>query len=479
MKNHLFFGQVLSLLFSLGFLFSCDANLVTTEEPGNLLQSPSIQPAMHQPQYWQYKGEKVLLLGGSDEDNLFQMPELEQQLDDLKVAGGNYVRNTMSSRDEGNLWAFAQDSTGQYDLRKWNEAYWDRFEEFLSLTAARDIIVQIEIWATFDFYRGEWDKNPFNPKNNKTLSVQRVKLPTSIPTHPIFRDNPFFWSVPSQHNNMQLLQFQQAFVDKLLSISLPYDHVLYCMDNETSVTADWGKFWSNYIHRVATEKGRQVFTTEMWDPHDLNHISHRETFDHPETYDFVEISQNNHQKGESHWLNGLAQIERLKRSGALRPVTNVKTYGSTGGRHGHGLQNGVESFVRSVLFGSSAVRFHRPTSGIGLSDTAQMVIKGMREITDQMEGFFEAEPSLHLLSDRSENEAYCRAVVGQSYLVYFGEEGEVKLDLSAMEGTAIQMFELALFANQWMEPQKLKAPSSLTLKAEGKHRLFLIQRGGK
>lgn len=475
MKNHLFFGQVLTLFFGLSFLFSCDANLVTEEEPVNLLQSPSIQPAIHQPQYWQYKGEKVLLLGGSDEDNLFQMPGVEQQLDDLKAAGGNYVRNTMSSRDEGNLWAFAQDSTGQYDLRKWNKAYWDRFEKFLALTAARDIIVQIEIWATFDFYRGEWDKNPFNPKNNKTLSVQRVKLPTSIPTHPIFRDNPFFWSVPSQHNNMQLLQFQQAFVDKLLSISLPYDHVLYCMDNETSVTADWGKFWSNYIHTVATEKGRQVFTTEMWDPHDLNHISHRETFDHPETYDFVEISQNNHQKGEPHWLNGLAQIERLKRSGALRPVTNVKTYGSTGGRHGHGLQNGVESFVRSVLFGSSAVRFHRPTSGIGLSDTAQMVIKGMREITDQMEGFFEAEPNLDLLSERSENEAYCRAVVGQSYLVYFGEAGEVTLDLSAMEGEMIKMEVLELFSNTWRELKEIKATSSLQLTADQPQMLFLLQ----
>lgn len=476
MKNHLFFGQVLSLFISLVLLSSCSPNLDEDSSPTDPVPSTAIQPSKQQPQYWAYKGETVLLLGGSDEDNLFQMPYVEQQLDDLKAAGGNYVRNTMSSRDEGNLWAFAQDSTGQYDLRKWNKAYWDRFEKFLALTAARDIIVQIEIWATFDFYRGEWDKNPFNPKNNKTLSAQRVKLPTSIPTHPIFRDNPFFWSVPSQHNNIQLLQFQQAFVDKLLSISLPYDHVLYCMDNETSVTADWGKFWSNYIHTIATEKGRQVFTTEMWDPHDLNHISHRETFDHPETYDFVEISQNNHQKGESHWLNGLAQIERLKRSGALRPVTNVKTYGSTGGRHGHGLQNGVESFVRSVLFGSSAVRFHRPTSGIGLSDTAQMVIKGMREITDQMEGFFEAEPNLDLLSERSENEAYCRAVVGQSYLVYFGEAGEVTLDLSAMEGEMIKMEVLELFSNTWRELKEIKATSSLQLTADQPQMLFLLQK---
>jgi hypothetical protein len=58
------------------------------------------------PQYWEYNGEPVLLLGGSDEDNLFQIPHLEQQLDMLASVGGNYIRNTMSSRDSGNLWAF-------------------------------------------------------------------------------------------------------------------------------------------------------------------------------------------------------------------------------------------------------------------------------------------------------------------------------------------------------------------------------------
>ena len=33
------------------------------------------------PQYWQYKSEPVLLLGGSVEDNLFQIPNIEEHLD--------------------------------------------------------------------------------------------------------------------------------------------------------------------------------------------------------------------------------------------------------------------------------------------------------------------------------------------------------------------------------------------------------------
>ncbi|MBC8229229.1 hypothetical protein H8E77_06760, partial [bacterium] len=65
-----------------------------------------IQLYQDNPRYWQYKGKPVLLLGGSVEDNLFQIPNLKQHLDLLKSVGGNYVRCTMSCRDEGNVWQF-------------------------------------------------------------------------------------------------------------------------------------------------------------------------------------------------------------------------------------------------------------------------------------------------------------------------------------------------------------------------------------
>jgi hypothetical protein len=85
------------------------------------------------PAYWQYKGEPVLLIGGTQDDNLFQIPDLKEHLDLLKSVGGNYVRNTMSSRDEGNVWPFKKVSD-KYDLDKWNAEYWRRFESFLKLT---------------------------------------------------------------------------------------------------------------------------------------------------------------------------------------------------------------------------------------------------------------------------------------------------------------------------------------------------------
>ena len=51
-----------------------------------------IQPYAANPRYWQYKGQPVLLLGGTVKDCLFQIPDLEAHLDLLQEVGGNYLR---------------------------------------------------------------------------------------------------------------------------------------------------------------------------------------------------------------------------------------------------------------------------------------------------------------------------------------------------------------------------------------------------
>lgn len=414
------------------------------------------------PQFWAYNGQPLVLLGGSVEDNLFQIDGLAEHLDQLRAAGGNYVRCTMSSRDEGNLWAFAKTDEGVYDLDEWNDEYWNRFENFLQETADRDIVVQIEIWATFDFYRENWEVNPFNPANNKNYNVQRSKLDTVVATHPIYTENNFFRSVPSQMSLFRVLEYQQAFVDKLLEHSLKYDHVLYCMDNETSVTADWGAFWSEYIKSVAREQAdKTVYTTEMWDPWDLDHVAHRSTIDHPETYAFVDISQNNHNKGQVHWDNGLRQIQRVHQSEQPRPVNNIKVYGADGNKFGHDNQDAIERFVRNVLLGAASTRFHRPPSGLGLNDTAQAVIQSMRMLADAYD-HLSAEPCTHLLSERSENEAYARAVAGQAYVVYFTNGGEVTIDLIALSGEG-QIRWLNVLTSEWTETTTISVSEKTSL----------------
>jgi len=70
------------------------------------------------------------LLGGTKDDNLFQLPDLKEHLDLLESVGGNYIRNTMSSRpNQGfEVQPYKKLADGRYDLDQWNDEYWNRFE---------------------------------------------------------------------------------------------------------------------------------------------------------------------------------------------------------------------------------------------------------------------------------------------------------------------------------------------------------------
>lgn len=434
---------------------------------------PGIAPSKDFPGYWSVDGEPVMLIGGSVEDNLFQYSDLEAHLDTLASVGGNYVRNTMSSRDEGNVWPFEKvDSL--YDLNIWNETYWNRFEHFLKLTSDRNIMVQLEVWATFDFYRDNWDVNPFNPKNNKNYGTSRTKLPLEVATHPIYTENDFFRSVPTQLNNAKVLEWQQKFVDKLLEHSLKYDHVLYCMDNETSVPSNWGMFWARYIINKGKEAGKQLQTTEMWDPWDLSHPMHDETLLNPQFFSFVDISQNNHNSGDRHWEVGRKYIRRMDALELKRPVNNIKIYGGEG-RFGTS-RDGVERFWRSAFLGAASVRFHRPPSGNGLNPVAQASIKSLRMLFHELP-FYRSQPLEELLSDREENEAFAFGIKGEALAVYFPDGGNISLDASDF-GAKVEVRWLSVEASSWGKVQKitLSGDKKMPLTPPGKgHWVCLLQ----
>ena len=189
-------------LLILAIILSCLGPLVGQNGRNGIHIDPSL------PNYWHYDGKAVLLIGGSSEDNLFQIPNIEEELDLIHASGGNYIRCTMSSRDSGNVWPFKKEGE-KYNLDQFNDVYWERFRKLLQESKERDIIVQIELWATFDFYREPWLSNPFNPRNDKFPQKERIRLPEEVPSHPVFRENPFFWSVPLANNNTALLAKQQ------------------------------------------------------------------------------------------------------------------------------------------------------------------------------------------------------------------------------------------------------------------------------
>lgn len=440
--------------------------------PLEAAEPSTLKPWSENHWYWEYQGQPVLLLGGSDDDNLFQWPEAElvQQLDRLKAAGGNVIRNTMSDRrDKGfEVYAFEQLDDGKYDLTRWNTEYWNRLERLLRETAERNIFVQIEVWDRFDYVDNggneRWKIHPYNPGNNINYTYQESGFEARYPDHPGANKQPFFFTTPLQRNNQVVLKFQQAFVNKLLDTTLQYDHVLYCMDNETKAEPAWGSYWAELIKQRAAEAGRTVMTTEMWDAWDLKSSQHRETFDHPELYDFVDVSQNNHNRGDAHWDNFLFVRKYL--ADRPRPMNTTKTYGADGNKFGHSDQDAIERVWRHLLAGAASMRFHRPESGLGLNDKAVACITAARLLESRIP-LWSVEASPDLLNDRAENEAYLAANPGTAYALYFPDGGEVTLDLRDTQG-AFQILWINIDSGKWDVTSDLQAGRVVDISCPGK-----------
>ncbi len=474
-------------------------------------QSPSERDAMmiqmyqKNPMYWQYKGEPVLLLGGSVQDNLFQIENLKEHLDLLVSVGGNYVRSTMSARDPGNDKPFVM-SNGLYDLDEPNHEYWNRFEKLLQLAYDRDIIVQVELWATYDFYWGEngWAENPFNPLINRSYTTEESGLPEVIDYPAQTRNNPFFRSVPGLDNMTTVLQYQQKFVEKLMSIALQYPNVLYCIDNETKSRPEWGRYWSSFIRDIASNMGKEIYVTEMWDNWDPTeglvpgareqspdlggwYAQHTNmemtkwakpsnTINDPESYQFIDISNNNAQRGEVHYNTALFIRNLVKFSDHSRPINNVKVYGGMMNTLGQDNvywtafhKDGEERFWRNIFAGHASARFHRPDYGLGLNHVAQYHIQSLRLLTDEMD-FINHKPATHLLKNRDENEAYCLAIEGEEYAVYFTGGGEVLLDTVPGEH---EVRWLQIRTAQWSGTQTMELPASLKTPSNDQWAVFL------
>ncbi len=424
-----------------------------------------IQPWPKNLRYWQYRGQPLLLLGGSKDDNLFQIPDLKQHLEEMARAGANYIRNTMSDRhDKGfEVYPFKQLPDGRYDLEQWNEQYWRRFENMLRWTHEKRIIVQIEVWDRFDYSRDHWEPHPYNPKNNVNYTYEQSGFAEHYPDHPGRNRQPFFFTTPKQRNNTVVLPYQQRFVDKLLSYSLQYDHVLYCMDNETSGEEAWGAWWADFIRRRAAEAGKKVAVTEMWDAWDLKSEEHRRTLDHPERYDFADVAQNNQKKGQEHWDN--FQWVRRHIAKAPRPLNTVKTYGADGGRFGNN-RDGVERWWRHVIGGAASARFHRPDSGLGLSPPAVASLVAARKLESLIK-LWDVEPANELLSDRRENEAYLAARPGMAYALYFTDGGAVGLDLKKTEGEFLLRW-IDIGSGDWGKQETIRGGRVATIQTPGK-----------
>jgi hypothetical protein len=90
--------------------------------------------------------------------------------------------------------------------------------------------------------------------------------------------------VPALENNELVLRYQQAYVDKILSISLKFPNVLYCIQNESTEDMAFSDYWADYIHQRAKEVGRTVSVTDMRHTGDPRQPDQMHILDNPQRY---------------------------------------------------------------------------------------------------------------------------------------------------------------------------------------------------
>ncbi len=429
-----------------------------------------IRPYEANPFFWQYQGEPVLLLGGSREDNLFNHPEgLEDHLDEIAEAGGNYVRNTMSDRNPENRYAFAQTDDGLFDLTEWDAEYWERFDGFLNMCHERNIIVQIEIWDPWDLFASEaplgfgpenrgWEVHPFNPRNNINYTAEESGLAEVIDYYSGSgpSDHAFFHTVPAMEDNEVVRQYQEAFVNRLLDFSLKYPNVLYCMNNEIGEDPEWGRHWARFIRERADAEGVDVYLADMRRNVNFNSAEQIALLHDDAHYDYFEISQNNVNTGQNHF----DQIQSI-RSRVLenpKPLNNVKIYGGEGHAWTGGELEATRRMWRNVIGGLASSRFHRPGPehqpfGIGANELALAHIRNVRTVMEEV-GWPGIEPNLDFVehvsdttdavqtpTDAEVSIAAAKAPDGRSAVIFVTHGGHFRVDLDHLqEGIQAEWF---------------------------------------
>jgi hypothetical protein len=420
-----------------------------------------IKPYTKNTWYWQYKGKPLVLRGGSNDDNLFQWTgkELTDHLDLLQSVGGNYVRNAMSDRDEGNVYAFKKVKNNKYDLTKWNEEYWQRLTFFLAETSKRGIIVQLTLWDQFDITSGRWGVHPWNPENNLNMKPGSWK-----------GRGDFYATVDKKAKDE--LAFQKNYINKLLSVTLTFDNVLYNINNESSESGEWENYWARFIKDVANKQGKKIYVTNM-QLSPSNAVRH--VISNGDLFDYVDISQNNQDskgaRGKAHWDNLMFLRAKIASYGPI-PMNNVKMYGATDGNTNYSAGTELEAmdrFWRNIVGGCASARFHRPSYprkrwGSGLNERVQTNLKAMDMLLEKLD-IYSCTPHNDLISSNvavpSTMEAYVTANIGKQYAIYF-PPGRYTVD-----------FDPWIFADkvklQWLDINSLKwsNPEMVEVKWQG------------
>ncbi len=124
----------------------------------------------------------------------------------------------------------------KYDLNSWNEAYFQRLNDFMVTAASYNIIVEVTLFSSI-YQDRTWDIVPQNPANNINIS------------HEINRQD------AQTLNNGTLWEFQEKFVRKMVKELNGFDNFFFEIQNEP---------WSDHTWSVYNIVNKEELVANDW-----------------------------------------------------------------------------------------------------------------------------------------------------------------------------------------------------------------------
>jgi hypothetical protein len=151
----------------------------------------------------------------------------------------------------------------QYDLYKFDATYWERFRHFLGKLEENRIQVLLEVFPNL----WQWQNQPIHPTNNINYTEQEVP-------------DGFAWYATVRGGSQKVLRVQEAFVEKVVTESLPFRNVLYLVNNQylgdpggpkanlekyrdREQTLAWPKYWAAFIKQIGAARGEKLLVSTM------------------------------------------------------------------------------------------------------------------------------------------------------------------------------------------------------------------------
>lgn len=418
--------------------------------------------------YIHYRGKPLILIGDSGTQSIMQNRNIDYRkwIDDLHLRG---IKSAMiwswmavPQRSDGSVvdarygyvvpditpWirsnnGIAKNGKTLWDLKRFDQRYWERLKDFVSYAESKGIIVVITV---FDGWPKKFWSHPFNGRNGgpvpSIISLNSLLKPVSYIQNLLNLDfidiadgRDRFWTLYDYKNEvldhpfdekwpweLKNQYFQERFAEKLIETTCENSNVIYELVNEGSNKSDYDQHWIDFFKKRCDSL---IMVNDDFTP--LN----GRTTKGVDVLSWHSNPKDNPYSINHRWISGFKETP-------AKPVINSETVPE--------YYDGSISadYFRKIIWATALAGGHifvQDDTVFSFDSNASMKPEGeiLRNYIGYANKFFnssgigiiEMEPHNNIVKSGN---AFVLASVGKEYVVYLPDGGSVRIDMTEARG---------------------------------------------